>query len=164
MLTAATRQAVAAQEPQRDYDESRARHYTLPDPLTMADGTRVTTSAMRQKKRRSEILRAFAIDVYSRSPGRAERDQVRVGFNRSKCPRRPCRTQTGDDPVPQGNGEPVDRPPGVFTKETIRAGTMFLGVNFRGNHTISGDPGIPIGTNWVYADCGVTDHRAGEAT
>ena len=42
--------------------------YTLPDPLLGADGTRVTTAADWEAKRRPETLELFRTHVYGRAP------------------------------------------------------------------------------------------------
>lgn len=40
-----------------NYDESKVPPYTLPDPLVMASGARVTSAAMWKRQRRPELLR-----------------------------------------------------------------------------------------------------------
>ena len=42
-----------------NYDESKVRPYTLPDPLVLANGTRVRGAATWRKQRRPEILRRY---------------------------------------------------------------------------------------------------------
>src|SRR3954467_11662153 len=50
------------------YDEATANPYpTLPDPLVMSDGTRITTAAQ-WTKRRAEIKELFDREVYGRVP------------------------------------------------------------------------------------------------
>jgi hypothetical protein len=50
------------------YDESTANPYpTLPDPLVMNDGSKVTSSAQ-WRRRRAEILELFSREVYGRRP------------------------------------------------------------------------------------------------
>jgi hypothetical protein len=50
------------------YDESKANPYpTLPDPLTLKNGRKVTTAAM-WRTRRAEILEEFEREVYGRRP------------------------------------------------------------------------------------------------
>jgi (4-O-methyl)-D-glucuronate---lignin esterase len=50
------------------YNEAEANPYpTLPDPLTMKSGQKVTTAAM-WKKRRAEILEDFQREIYGRRP------------------------------------------------------------------------------------------------
>ena len=52
-----------------NYDESKADVYkTLPDPLVMNDGTRVTTEAQWWNKRRPEIVELFDREMYGRTP------------------------------------------------------------------------------------------------
>jgi hypothetical protein len=52
-----------------NYDESKANVYkTLPDPLVMNDGTRVTTAKQWWSKRRPEIVELFDREMYGRTP------------------------------------------------------------------------------------------------
>jgi hypothetical protein len=52
-----------------NYDERKVGSYTLPDPLTLADGKRVHDSKTWIEKRRPEIVRLFEEDQFGRSPG-----------------------------------------------------------------------------------------------
>ena len=52
---------------QRQYDESKVPKYTLPDPLVMADGKKVTDAKTWKEKRRPELLRLFETHVYGRT-------------------------------------------------------------------------------------------------
>jgi len=52
-----------------NYDESKANPYPdLPDPLTLKDGTKVTTPEMWWAKRRPEIVEDFDREIYGRVP------------------------------------------------------------------------------------------------
>src|SRR5208282_1072865 len=51
-------------------DESKVPPYTLPDPLVCADGTRVTSVKIWEKKRRPELVKLFEENIYGRAPGR----------------------------------------------------------------------------------------------
>src|SRR5262249_3521809 len=53
-----------------NYDESRVGGYTLPDPLTLADGKPVRDAKTWSQKRRPEIVRLFEENQFGRSPGR----------------------------------------------------------------------------------------------
>ena len=57
--------------PQRDppgqYDEAKVPHYTLPDPLLLLNGKKVTSTRTWRKKRRPEILKLFETNVYGRT-------------------------------------------------------------------------------------------------
>src|ERR1700730_5677908 len=48
-----------------NYDESKARPYTLPDPLVLADGDRVS-DARAWRARRAEIIRLYETKIYGR--------------------------------------------------------------------------------------------------
>jgi hypothetical protein len=53
------------------YDETQVPAYTLPDPLVMQDGTRITDADSWRSKRRPEILGLFQAHVYGRTPAAA---------------------------------------------------------------------------------------------
>jgi hypothetical protein len=54
-----------------NYDEAKVPAYTLPDPLVMTDGTRVTTAEQWFSQRRPEILKLYQNEVYGRIPASA---------------------------------------------------------------------------------------------
>jgi hypothetical protein len=61
-----------------NYEEALVGSYTLPDPLRLANGQRVTDAATWNARRRPEILRLFEVNQFGRAPGRpaALRTQV----------------------------------------------------------------------------------------
>lgn len=59
--------AVAACD-QANFDEARANPWPLPDPLVMADGSRVTSAAMWWKQRRPQLLEVFDREIFGRIP------------------------------------------------------------------------------------------------
>lgn len=129
-----------------NYDESKVPAFQLPDLLVSSDGTSIDTADAWVAKRRPEILKLFQEHVFGHAlpavpqlrtrlrsrndnalEGRAIRREVTVFFS-------------GDDAGPQmdiliytpaGATEPVP---------------CFLGLNFKGNHTIEADPAIHLPT------------------
>ena len=150
-----------------NYDESKVPKYTLPDPLVLADGSKVTDAETWRKKRRPEILRLFQEHVYGKSPakpkamtfkaispdnekalgGDATRRQIRVRFTDKKD------APAMDILIYLPNGRPGPAP-------------AFVGLNFFGNHTIHKDPGIVLSKKWMPNSkrLGEVDHRATEAS
>jgi hypothetical protein len=51
-----------------NYDETRVPPYTLPDPLTCADGARVATPEQWWTRRRPELVELFDREIYGRVP------------------------------------------------------------------------------------------------
>ena len=90
----------AQQRPGVNYDESKVPKYSLPDPLVMVNGERVTSAEAWHKRRRLELLRLFETHVYGRSPGRPKAmafaltslDRKALGGKASSCPRSGCAT------------------------------------------------------------------------
>lgn len=146
-----------------NYDESEVPDYTLPDPLTMEDGTKVTDAAMWRERRRPEIMRLFEEQVYGKVPerlkdttfevtstdpnslaGKAERKAVSAYFAGKKDgPRMDILIYIPKD---------VERPVPVF-----------VGLNFNGNHSIHPDTGITLSKQWMRGKGGgIVENRATE--
>jgi hypothetical protein len=150
--------------PETNYSEQRVTKYTLPNPLVLSDGTKVTNAGTWRTKRRPEILELFRKYVYGRAPiakpknmsfkvfdlernalaGLATRKQVTVNFTGKK-----------DGPkmdiliyLPNAVKKPVP---------------AFVILNFGGNHTIHRDPAIKLSESWMRPGSkGVVKNRANE--
>ena len=129
-----------------NYDESKVPAYSLPDPLVRLDGTRVG-SAEEWPARRAEIMDLFAEHVYGRTPPAAAVARMRAdvgrtipGFLKGKATlKQVALTMDGHAfqlmlVVPNAPAEPVP---------------AFLGLNFRGNHTLHPDPRIALPKSWM---------------
>ena len=136
---------------QPNYDVSKISPYTLEDPLTFLDGTRVVTADDWQK-RRKEILALFAREMYGQEPPKPEalviekteekldafggygvRAQYSMWFKPDKSG--PCihwllvRPRYAKGPVP-----------------------VILFLNYKGNHEMLPDEEIPVCTAWRRSD------------
>jgi len=155
-----------AQPATANYDEAKVPKYELPDPLTLESGEKVTDAETWRTKRRPEILRLFETHVYGRSPGRpagmtfevASTDSNALGGKAVRKEVTVLFAGRKDGPkmsiliyLPAEAKEPVP---------------TFVGLNFRGNHAISDDPGITLSEQWLPNDekNGIIDHRATEKT
>jgi hypothetical protein len=120
-----------------NYDETKVRPYSLPDPLVGADGRAITMGDEWFERRRPEIVELFETHVFGRSPA-AEAVAVHVV-----------------EEVDALGGSAIRRRLAVSVRErTIldllvyipvarrHAAPAFLGPNFLGNHTVHRDPGI----------------------
>jgi len=76
-----------------NYDEAKVGTYTLPDPLTSADGKRVTSAEAWTKQRRPELIRIYEAEIWGRIPANTLKMSW-VGF-------------------------PVETPPGVVVKRSV---------------------------------------------
>ncbi len=145
-----------------NYDESKVAPYTLPDPLTFVDGTKLTSPAQ-WPKRRAEILSIFEDQMYGLIPpppsvmrleiletsdilgGRATRKQIRMWFNATNT------------------GPKIDWI--LFIPKQARGPVpAFIGLNYHGNQEIDADPAIRLCEGWLSNDPKhfVTNHRAVE--
>ena len=164
-LLAVVRLPAAAQgrPPEPNFEESKVEPYTLPDPLVMLDGTKVTTAAQ-WRLRRAEILRLFEATMYGRTPttyppvhvtetrrddaaldGRAVRRELTVRL-----------TEAADGPTMHL----------LLYLPKQRAGRVpvVLALNPNGNQGVATDPGITLSRAWLRqrSDNGAVRHRATE--
>ena len=158
--------SASAQPKGANYDESKVPKYTLPDPLTLANGKKVTDARTWRDQRRPEILELFTTQVYGRSPGRPSNVKFRVTSTDrkalgGKATRKEVSVFFGGDSA----GPKMDiliYVPNAATKPV--AG--FLGLNFGGNQAVANDPGIALSKSWMRnsKETGVTNNMATEET
>jgi len=136
--------AASGQPKQENHDEAKAGAYTLPDPLLMTVGERVTSADTWRKRRRPEILKLFEANVYGRNPGRPRRMSFELtSIEKSSLGGKALRKEVSvffSDPK---NGSKMDMLiylPSGATKPV----PMFLGLNFGGNQAVHADPGIKM--------------------
>ncbi len=145
LQTAALPFALRAQGSKRSYDESKVGAYTLPDPLKG-----VPNADAWRKHRRDELLQLFADNVYGRRPNPGSHqpfEDVAVDDNAigGKARRKLVKARFGKAPDDPSMDLLLYLP-----KNRKAQVPVFLGVNFRGNHTITLDPAIPLTPKWVY--------------
>lgn len=138
-----------AQRFRPNYDESKVPKYTLPDPLTMQDGTPVKDAATWRKKRRPEILRLFETHMYGKAPPRPKNVRYRVlSIDRNALGGKAIRKEVEIYFTDRDDGPKMTLLMYLPAKAK-RPVPIFFGLNFRGNHTVHSDPGITLGTVWV---------------
>lgn len=133
---------VGFRNPPANYDESKVPAYTLPDALVCSDGSKVRNARQWISKRRPELLELFESQMFGKAPGRpddlsfevlytaegaldgiATRREVKVYFSKDKK-----KYMTVLLYAPAGK----------------KHSPAFLGINFKGNESISADPGITL--------------------
>ncbi len=141
-----------AQPPGINQDEAKVPPYTLPDPLVLADGTRVTDAATWEAKRRPEILRLFETHVYGKMPGRPDR----MTFQTNHLTRHALGPKaTRKDVTILFDGTP-DGPRMDLALYVPNSGRspypIVLALNFGGNHAVDPDGLVPLARPWEHPD------------
>ena len=135
--------------PQTNYDESKVPKYTLPDPLTMSDGSKVADAKAWREKRRPEILKLFEEHMYGRAPGKPEGMTFEVDSGqKGDVGGKATRLQVTIRLTGKKDGPSINLLIYLPTSAS-KPVPAFLGLNFRGNHAIHKDPGIRIATGWA---------------
>lgn len=129
------------------YDEAKVPPYTLPDPLTLANGEKVTDANTWLKQRRPELLKLFETEVYGRSPGRSANlaflitaiDKNALG---GRATRKEVTFYFRD--LGQNSDGPQMHLLVYLPNQAKKPVPAFLGLNFNGNQCVCADPGITL--------------------
>ncbi len=154
----------AAQAPSANYDEAKVPKFTLPDPLTLADGKKVTDADTWLKLRRPEVFGLFQTNIYGRSPGKP-RDMSFKVFESSDNALGGLAVRKQVTVYFSGKTDGPSMDILIYLpREAKRPTPTFVGLNFSGNHAIQSDPAIKLSTRWMRARSGqgVEEHRATE--
>ncbi len=150
------------------YDPVPIPEYVLPEALKMEDGTEVKTAQDWLEKRRPEIFKLFQDNIYGTVPPKFESmtftvENVKKDARNGKATRK--------EVVINFNGKPdgIKARMLVYIPNNRPAGSKvpaFLGLNFRGNHTITDEPDVTITPAWVpnEPDLGRINNKSTEAS
>ena len=158
-----------------NYDEDKIPNFQLPDPLLFSDGSIVTKTDW--PKRREEILELFKEHVYGAMPEPPPRN-FRMSSSKAEYQEVELVDRSEDDSIvqvkarmkevtlyltrhnksapPTGDSGGVDQSVPVIKAKLLivlpinenRACPIFLGYNFRGNHSIHRSPAISLAKVW----------------
>ncbi len=142
VLTLAASALPAQTVPPSNYEEGKVPRYTLPDPLVLNDGQRVTDAATWRTKRRPEVLHLFEQYVYGKAHGKPAGVSIQARpADHHALGGGAIRKEVTICLAPDGKGPKIDLLI-YLPKDVSGPIPVFLGLNFDGNHTIHSDPGI----------------------
>jgi len=156
--------AIYAQKFTPNYDESKIPDYKLPEILVGNDGTKTTSKERWNQIRRQEILVDFENQMYGKIPegevevkfetikekevfgGKAIMKEIRMTFSRDV------------------KKHAIDIL--IYLPKSQSKVPVFLGLNFKGNHTVIDDSDITLTDSWIGNDDKffITDNKATEAS
>ncbi|MDQ2688584.1 MAG: acetylxylan esterase [Armatimonadota bacterium] len=138
---------------------------TLPDPLTMADGTPVTTAQQWHDTRRPELLRLFASEVYGQTlVGRPNTLRFVVREEKHDA-RGGAATRLRVGVLFEGREDGRQMELLVYLPNSAKGPVpVFLGLNFDGNFTTTPETDLPVPNHWVNGlFTQLPSHRADES-
>ncbi len=141
-------ESASSQSFQPNYDEENVPDYELPDPLVMESGEAVEDAETWKTQRRPELVRLFEKHVYGKMPSPPEhlnfeeqsRDTEALG---GLAVRKEVIVRFGPE-----EDAPQMKMLIYLPRDADKSVPMFLGLNFRGNHTVHADPGISLAQVW----------------
>jgi len=132
-----------------NYDEAKIPAYTLPDPLTLANGQKVTDEKTWREQRRPEILKLFETQVYGKAPAKPARTISKVfSTDENALGGKAVRTEVDVMFTEKENGKRM-RILIYLPKDAKKPVPIFIGYNFDGNHAVNADPGIALPISWM---------------
>lgn len=131
-----------------NYDEAKAGHYTLPDPLRLANGKPVRDAKTWYAKRRPEIVGLFEEDQFGRSPG-TPAEVTYDPFDRGTpvFDGAALRKQTTIYFKADKTGPKINLLLYLPAKEQKPA-PVLLSISFSDNSAVVNDPGVRAGEVW----------------
>ena len=152
------------QRSETNYSEQKVPKYTLPNPLVLSDGTRVTNAETWRTKRRPEILELFRKYVYGRAPIGKPKNMASKVFDleRKALAGLATRKQVTVNFTGKKDGPKMDIL--IYLPNAVKTPVpTFVILNFGGNHTIHRDPAIKLSESWMRRGSkGVVKNRANE--
>ena len=151
--------------PDGNFDEARAGHYTLPDPLVMQDGRPVTSAKMWQAERRPELLKLFEDNIFGVSPAAPKHMRFDITDNDTKA-LGGLATRKQITIYLDGRDQGPQMRVLLYLPNGVKTAPVFVGLNFHGNQAINPDPAIDITTTWLtdYQSPGIIKHHATAAS
>jgi hypothetical protein len=151
-----------------NYDEAKVPDYTLPDPLILEDGRKVTNAKIWEQKRRPELLHLFAAQVYGKVPKRPKGMRLKITpacVDRTVFGGKATRKQVSIYFTAHRDRPRMDLLL-YIPNHVHRPVPAFVGLNFDGNQAIYPDAGIDITDQWVanIGDIGKSSVRNHHAT
>lgn len=149
-LTLLVSAAVAAEFPDASQLPSQE---ALPDPLVMRDGTRITTAAEWQTRRKPELQALFQHYMYGHLPAKPARWSEEVLFSDSGF--LDGKATLSETRISFFGPDLKHRLHVLLVVPNRRTGPapVFVGMNFCGNHALTNHTQVHIPEGWVYKSC-----------
>jgi len=149
-----------------NYDEEKVPTYTLADPLTAADGTKITSVKQWKLKRRPELLEMFTDEMFGQVP---PQNNTQLKFEITSEVSSVVNGNILRKEVTIHFDENPDGPKIhllCYLPKGVTAAPAFLGLNFFGNHSIHPDPDITLSKSWMRnsEDMATANNQATEAS
>lgn len=146
-----------------NYDEDKIPPYTLPDPLTFIDGTKVTDAKAWKERRRPEILALFEEFMYGKTPENLKNITFEVTSIAESLDGKAIRKEVSVYFTGKKDGAKMDILI-YLPKDAPKPVPIFLGLNFNGNHAICSDADITLSKQWMRNNesMGIVDNKATE--
>lgn len=147
----------AADRPGTNSDETKVQPYTLPDPLTCNDGSKVTDAKTWREKRRPELMELFRSQMHGRSPGKPAELKFEVTSSDAKALNGLATRKEVTISISSEKDAPQIRLLLYVPNGAAKPAPAFLGANFDGNHSIGDDPGVTVLDQWTWDNKTKTD-------
>lgn len=146
-----------------NYDENLMPAYSLPDPLVFPGGKKVKTVRQWETKRKPQIFRMFEEQMFGKIPEGLDIKEYRLLEESDVTPYPNGRRKQVALVLKKGEKELLIQLLLYLPKGVAKA-PVFLGYNFKGNHSVTPDKAVIISSSWARDDAasGITGNRFSE--
>lgn len=146
-----------------NYDEARVPQFTLPDPLELSGGRKVTTVKEWEREKRPETLRIFEEQMYGRIPKNLKMTSFRVVEESDQTPYGNAIRKQVEMLLKKGDRE-LRVSLLLYLPKSEKKVPVFIGYNFYGNHSITDDVEVFISEAWARnnASQGIANNQLSE--
>ena len=149
-----------------NYNETLVPNYSLPTLLLSSDGKTVDSEKKWKAKRRAEIIKLFEENVYGKTPELLFNSEFKVcSIDETALNGTAIRKEISA--VFSTNYSEIDMRILLYIPKNIKNTVpIWLGLNFRGNQTISSEPEISLCNKWILndKDNGIFNNKASESS
>lgn len=128
-----------------NYEEENIPNYDLPNPLIMKNGSTINTLKQWNQKRRPELLRLFETEMFGKAPKHPKDMHFKI-LTEDKNALGGIATRKEVSVYLTKSDKHYFTVLIYIPNKRSGAVPLFFGLNFKGNHTISLDPGISYPT------------------
>jgi hypothetical protein len=146
-----------------NYDESKTPAYTLPDPLVLHNGMKVKTVKQWESKSKPQIFKMFENQMFGKIPEGLKISEYRLLEESEVTPYPNGRRKQVALVLKKGEKE-LSIHLLLYLPKGVEKAPVFMGYNFKGNHSVNLDKEVIISSSWAREDAasGIIGNRFSE--
>ena len=134
-----------------NYDESKVPEFKLPNPLVSFGGKKIRNVKKWEHIRKPELLKYFSDNMYGEVPGKLDINSVNILEQSNDALQGKAKRKQVELSFVKGKHK-LSFTMLMYLPKNVEKAPVFLGYNFKGNHSVTDDVQIIISSAWVEDD------------